>query len=605
MIWKITDINIFCASGKSFFDHKTGKFVACLIADLVMDGIEQLLEEVKIDELGVLTLVQNNNVGTVASSPYFDFDTANKTTTIDDPSLQTGVDQAMFAKIKSTVNFTTQWDPEEASKAFETATFQSLEHLITAYPIPSIPDTYDPNYRPEFFAIFSLPKGEGIASINEELNQMVDESVWSIIQLVIIIGCIGLLVVLVLILTTASWFVRPLKWMSKVGEKVLGSFGQVQTDDSGIEFKRKKNDICTPKTELDSLVQEFEKMVARFSDEGTAARRMQISDIEKFNTFEFSNEFASLYESRQDGDFEFKYPNPLSGSNALAKDTIEHCFLGRNTRDKDLVSEYSNSETTKSSGQNVYKSSFFLWMVGLIVTPVLITTIIISVVVLTQISSQLPTLINPIDEEYMDIKDSFRTSAAGLLASQASAVMSKAARDTHVLTRFANWLYFGGMDISDSFIDALEGAEDCKTANEPETCTWKKDFAVCDCAWNDFFVRGGERSCSVFPPGESRALQKIFFEAQSQDADESGSRSSTSYPDVAYYPNTTAWWDNITSLPQAATTNTKYDSSFDRVQILSALSTVFLALYNYDTSNDKPLASYIGFEADGMMAGYQ
>ena len=173
-----------------------------------------------------------------------------------------------------------------------------------------------------------------------------------------------------------------------------------------------------------------------------------------------------------------------------------------------------------------------------------------------------------------------------------------------MLTRFANWLYFGGINISDSFLDIMEGTEDCKTSEDPMNCEYRKDLP-CDCAWNDFFRRDGVETCNTYLPGESRALQIPYFASQSQDADESGSRNSTSYPEVAYFPNQTAWWDNIEVLPQINSANTRYGSSYNRVQIFSALQAVIIPLYNYDKSNDKPLAAFIGFDAEGMMAGYQ
>ena len=266
----IPHVTFLFASGKSFFDHQTGKFVSCFVFDFSVDGIQKLLEEVGTEELGVVTLVRNDDVGTVVISPYFDFATASETTTIDDPVLQTGVDQALFTEMKSLVDFSTEWNTEGAFKAFDSTTFETEESIIAVAPIPPIPKTYDSNYQPEFYVIFSLSKTEGIAAINEELNNKVNQQVWNTNQLVIIIGTVVLIIVLILILTTASWFVRPLKWMNRVGEKVLNNFGQVTTDDSGIDFNYKKNQACAPKTELISLTTEFEKMIAQFSGEGTA-----------------------------------------------------------------------------------------------------------------------------------------------------------------------------------------------------------------------------------------------------------------------------------------------------------------------------------------------
>jgi hypothetical protein len=154
------------------------------------------------------------------------------------------------------------------------------------------------------------------------------------------------------------------------------------------------------------------------------------------------------------------------------------------------------------------------------------------------------------------------------------------------------------MDLSESYIDAMEGAEECKTSEDYQTCEWKRDLP-CDCAWNDFFVRAGDSACTEYAPGKSRALQIVYFDAQSQDTDYNGFRYSTSYQDVAFFPNETAWWDYIEALPKGLSSTTRYDNSYDKVQILTALSTILIPLYNYDRTNDKPLAAYIGYELQG------
>lgn len=163
-------LHLLFVSGQSFFDHQTGEFVSCFVFDFTMSGIDQLLDEVQINELGSLTLVRGDDDGTVVASPYFDFSTASETTTVDDPALRTVVDQVMFDEMKSCVDFSKEWSPEEASKAFETKVYETEDYLITSYPIPTIPNEYDPLYSPIFYAIFTLSKTEGFAAINEQLN---------------------------------------------------------------------------------------------------------------------------------------------------------------------------------------------------------------------------------------------------------------------------------------------------------------------------------------------------------------------------------------------------------------------------------------------------
>ena len=57
--------------------------------------------------------MRSDDKGTVVALPYFDFITASETMTVDDPALWTGVDQAMFEEMKSLVDFSKEWSPEE------------------------------------------------------------------------------------------------------------------------------------------------------------------------------------------------------------------------------------------------------------------------------------------------------------------------------------------------------------------------------------------------------------------------------------------------------------------------------------------------------------
>mmetsp|Transcript_15777 Transcript_15777/g.33367 ORF Transcript_15777/g.33367 Transcript_15777/m.33367 type:complete len:1213 (+) Transcript_15777:226-3864(+) len=581
--------------GRAVYDIKTGAFVCCIAVDFFMDKVNQMLEDVRVNELGILTLVRNDENGTVAASSKFDLDYEGGTTTVDNPALETGVDQEMFAKIKYLVNFSQLWDAKNASEDFAVAfSDEDGDHIISAYPIPTIPE-HDPSYRPEFFAIFSLPKGDVITPIIDEMNQEVDDTLEEIVIITVIVGLAGLAVVIVLIFATSSWFVEPLEWMDKVGDQIVGKFGEEL--DTGINYDRKKSLLCSPKTELGDLVEEFTTMVTRFSGDGTA-RITQVNETEKVNLFDFADDFADLYQSRDDSDFAFKFPKGSAAPGAMGRSDDQH-HLGRNTILRSSEAMKSLALATDNGYGKPHKSPIFLWMVTLIMTPVLVTTVVISAVVLWQISNELPSLISPVEETYLALRHSYRFTNTELLAIRATEVAETAARDLHLLTRFASWLYFGGMELSGSFTALLQGAQECKAAPSASECEWSKDLP-CDCDWNDFWARGTD-TCRTYNQSGSRHLQKVHFGAQSQDTGADGSRYNIS--SIAKYPNMTSWWNNISELPRSSTSS-DYGTTYNRARIISALSAVFMPLYNYDKSNDKPMGIYIGFEADGAFAGY-
>lgn len=390
--------------------------------------------------------------------------------------------------------------------------------------------------------------------------------------------------------------------MDKIGEQVVGKFGQEV--DAAIDYASRGDERlpCSPRTELTALQSEFSIMIARFSGEGTA-KRVKISETEKINLFDLGEEFSGLYNSRRQNDsFEFNYPADSKQDSTVGK-SIKH--LGHNISVSSSNTKSSSKSDSKKFGNKAYKSPLFHWMAALIVTPTLIIVILISVVVLSKIANDLPSLITPVENKYFDITGSYRSSVAGILAIKASQVTERAARDTYLLTRLASWIFFGAIEMPSTFgtIEMLEFAEDCKVEPLPGQCALTKN-RPCDCSWNDFTARGVEGACTSYPSGKSRPLQLLHFEGQSTSVTwPNGDRNFTLYPAVARYPNSTAWWDNTTVLP-GQLTNTRYDTTYDRVRTLSALSTVFIPLYNYDKSNDKPIAMYFGFENDGMIGGY-
>jgi len=599
-------------AGRSIYDIKTGAFIACILVDFTIEGVEDILDSVKVDEWSMLSLVRFDESGTVVTSLNFDLETADGTTTIDDPALETGVDSEIFQSIMSLVNFSEPWDADEARRLFEDTLFESADgtQFISAYPIPPIPDKYDLDYHPEFLTIISLSTDEGLEPIVDHVGNEVDDSVQNLIIFTVVLGCAGIVAIFCLIYGVSSWLIEPLKWMNDVGDQVVGKFGEDL--DTGINYERKRALPFSPKTELSCLTTEFTKMVSRFSGEGTA-NRVKLREAESRNIFNLSDKFNGFYQSRKDTEFAYDYKRKSLASsvksNAKGIDSAvpERHNFGTNF-DNGVDTTASNyTPTRRDYDGTVAKSPLFWWIVGLVVIPLLIVAVSISAVVLANISSELPALIMPLKDEYLVLRNATRFSATSMRAIQASQTTEKSARDNHLLTRFASWLLFDGMNMSDSFTELLEGAEECKTSPDGSQCSWMIN-RPCDCAWNDIGARAtGE--CTNFDPSASRASQQVHFEAQSQDADSAGTRLSTSFPNVAASPASTSWWDNTTVLPRLPgdvndSSGARYRSTYDRVRVLSALSSVLIPLYNYDISNDKPFGMYIGYEADGMLGGY-
>jgi hypothetical protein len=190
---------------------------------------------------------------------------------------------------------------------------------------------------------------------------------------------------------------------------------------------------------------------------------------------------------------------------------------------------------------------------------------------------------------------------AGLRANFTAADMARSGRALHLLTRLTSWLIFGGVDKSEAFTALTAGVDECKTFTNMEDCSYFQQNELCDCNWNDLYFQ----PCENFP-FDSRYTQVTFVAGQSQDIFPNGDRAFSSFPSLAYSANTTAWWDDVTTVSGSGTglPALGHETTYDRIRALSAVP-VFQLIYNQDVNKEYIISDYVGFEADGMMSGYK
>lgn len=190
-------------------------------------------------------------------------------------------------------------------------------------------------------------------------------------------------------------------------------------------------------------------------------------------------------------------------------------------------------------------------------------------------------------------------------------VMSRFMRDLHLFSRTAGWLLFGAISRSSTLTDRRSGAEECKVYPEEEgdpTCPFNLNGSfACDCDWDDHYASAD--TCGVYPrdgPNSSRYAQVGYFEGQRTDSDPStGNRPPRSNRTI-YSPSDTDWWDGFDEMPGAnkGASAAGFETTYDRVRTLSALTAVEFPLYNYFPGRDESrhLGTYVGLEADGMVS---
>lgn len=91
----------------------------------------------------------------------------------------------------------------------------------------------------------------------------------------------------------------------------------------------------------------------------------------------------------------------------------------------------------------------------------------------------MPQLIDPLKEEYLDLRSGFQNLLSSTLSSFATRVMEKSLREIHLFARIASWVFFGGIGLKDSLTSFLFGAnEECKVLPSG-ACTFGE--VACDC----------------------------------------------------------------------------------------------------------------------------
>jgi len=237
-------------------------------------------------------------------------------------------------------------------------------------------------------------------------------------------------------------------------------------------------------------------MVTRFSGTSNAkAMKRQYDEVK--NRFDMFDEFAQVYETRQDSDFSYKMKESHSRDFfARVDSTAQYTLLKHRHQGTLLHQKYCASSTpalvrSHSNGslklevakkQRTIASPLFFWIVSLFAGPLLLATVTLSVVVMHSISSDFPAFVENVKSDFIHIDLFALQVSIDLRPQYDSAVTARPTRDLHLVTRYASWALFGGINRSNSFTEITTGAEMCKGLLDSSQCGFVREF-TCDCTW--------------------------------------------------------------------------------------------------------------------------
>jgi hypothetical protein len=584
--------------GRAVYDRQTDEFVACIFVGISLSVIEEQLQKGRVTQDSALSVVRFDKVGTVvASSVTAERGEANTQVYLID-ELELGLTEESYQDLYKLVDYDSKWDPQEVRGAYKKFSLRDQGFFLAASPVPPVPDEYDAAYRPEFLVLTSAAEAAVFNGVNA-VNDDVHEQVQDVVILALLLGAIGFGVCSLIVFLMSNALTAPLRYMNEAAGEIVGNFGALKKEKKQAKELNTFEGCCTPRTELTDVVKEFNKMVTNFSG-SMLAKTEKGTRVEVRNQFDMRKEFLDLYSSREKSTFAYKIGD---GNNHGGDDLENHGFIhpGSNLVSSGTVTTASRShrhhshrsETVALSGKprkRWFSSPLFLWTVALIVTPLLLTTITISAVVMYTISDKFDRSVNNAKEYFISAELVALKEHATLKADIVTSVTAASVRDLYLLTRYYGWLVFGGLTMADSFTELISGIEECKAFSD--------DFTKCP------YVQESP-TCEDFTDGSRRSQSLYFFNVESNDALPDGDRNVSSFPLLSNSPESTAWWDNATQVPgwEKGASAGGYDTLYDRLRVSSAMP-LYPVLYNYDVKSETYIAQYVTFEADGLFMGY-
>ena len=283
--------------GQAVFDRLTNEFIACTLLDVSVAQLYSILDEISdISEGSRSAVVRWDDEGSVIVASEWNPSLEEEAAVVTDPGLELGVDAAIYNKLRNMVDYSMEWSPDDVRATYLGTILESQGKLIMTHPVPSVPEVYDPKYRPEYLIIISMDEYEAY-SVLDEMNVLIEQDVRETNERILFIGGVGFGVILLSITFISSTLTKPMRWMQKVsgmivvgaGGNLLGQ-GLIDELDSGDA----KPLLCSPRTEVTLLLSEFIKMLDGFSGEGAAEIAGQGVNENK-NTFEWREIYEELY----------------------------------------------------------------------------------------------------------------------------------------------------------------------------------------------------------------------------------------------------------------------------------------------------------------------
>ena len=167
------------------------------------------------------------------------------------------IDEENYFKLRNSFNFSEPWTPEELHDALENKSYIRCSvtgGIVSAFPLPFPPESYNPLYRPKLLILHSV--SNDVFSAVDAMDDKITRDFVGIAMSSVLVGLVGILIMFGILWFVSRMLTRPLLWIENVAWSIVN-----RTDERANESLRVTQDDenhatmnCSSGTEISQLV---------------------------------------------------------------------------------------------------------------------------------------------------------------------------------------------------------------------------------------------------------------------------------------------------------------------------------------------------------------
>ncbi|KAG7350669.1 hypothetical protein IV203_010029 [Nitzschia inconspicua] len=294
-------------AGKAIYDRKTNELIGFATADLLEELLSQYLKNRVLNVDADVYVVRYDTGSIFSVSPNAEYTVFEKLDVHE--QIKTEMDQQLDNYLRNLKATAAEGQQDNIDQPTFLAPLPSGD-IITASFLPVPPKSFFEAelYKPVAFVVQRMPVD--VFRVVDDVENDIDRGIRRALFLSVSLGIGGLLLILAILGRMSAILTSPLTFITRIANQVINN--ALIDEDESLTMKRIHSDIegqarhenmvishytasrCTPKTEVNSLVEEFQKMIKGFSGDG-ASNVAEPPLFQVRNELVWHSDFSKLY----------------------------------------------------------------------------------------------------------------------------------------------------------------------------------------------------------------------------------------------------------------------------------------------------------------------